>query len=213
MQDTFSSAPRASTAVRATALAIGLVGLALAVRTTLTSLDWVDRPFPGFFVLTNRVIPSIGLGSWPSAFVPGLYQSEVRAVDGHPVESAQDVYDRALDTLDGRPITYTIRKKGVDREIALPSAMFTARDWFFTFGAYLLDAAVYLTCGLIAWVLRPTSPLSRAFLAFGASYAAFFLTAMDLYGPGTLTRVHATIEALTPAAALQLVMLFPQPHR
>src|SRR5262249_32003337 len=90
---------------------------------------------------------------------------------------------------------------------------FGGRDWAFLFGAYLLNSVVYLTCGLIVWVLRPFSALARAFLAFGIAWSAFFLTAMDLYGPATLMRVHYLTEPLASAAALQMGMLFPQPHR
>ncbi|HXJ37478.1 MAG TPA: ATP-binding protein [Candidatus Eisenbacteria bacterium] len=210
--ETFPSGPRASVAVRLTALAIGLIGLAVAIRTTTTSLAWIDQPFPGFFLLANRVVPSIGLRHWSASTIPGLYQSEVLAVDGVRVTSARDVYDRARVPPVGHGVRYLVSRNGVEREVVIATQRFTVRDWLLLFGAYLLDAVVYLLCGLVAWVLRPSSRLSRAFLAFGAAYSAFFLTAMDIYGPWTFMRIHTVIEAVTPAAALQLFMLFPQDH-
>ena len=69
MAETFPSAPRASVAVRLTAVLIGLAGLALAIRVTLPSLEWIGTPFPGFVLLTNRVVASIGLRDWSGAAV------------------------------------------------------------------------------------------------------------------------------------------------
>ena len=90
MADVFPTTPRASSAVRATAVALGLVAALLAIRTTLTSTAWVGRPFPGFMVLDNRVIASVGLVGWSGTSVPNLYQSQVVAVDGHPARSAPE---------------------------------------------------------------------------------------------------------------------------
>ncbi|TMB18624.1 MAG: GAF domain-containing protein [Deltaproteobacteria bacterium] len=213
MAETFPSTPRATTTVRLCAVAIGLAGVVLATRTTLTSSAWVGRTFPGFLLLVNRVVPSIGLAGWSGSTVDDLYQSQVVAVNGERMTSARQVYAAVGASPPGTPIRYRLRTRGVDREVTLVSQVFTSRDWLLLFGAYLLNSFIYLTCGLVVWVLRPHSALARSFLAFGATWAAFFLTAMDVYGPGTLTRLHAAIEPLAAAAALQMVMLFPQPHR
>ena len=90
MPETFPTTPRASRAVRLGAIAVGLLAVALATRTTLTSAAWVGRVFPGFFLLDNRVVASVGLAHWPGATVPGLYQSQVVAVDDRPVTRAAD---------------------------------------------------------------------------------------------------------------------------
>src|SRR5262245_11996512 len=212
MAETFPSAPRAPGRVRLFALAIGLAGISLAARTTLTSAAWVGRTFPGFPVLINRVVPSVSLARWSGSSVPDLYQSQVLAVDGTPVTSAQAIYDLVASRPPGTPFRYLLEKGGRKHEVVIPSQRFGLEDWVFIFGAYLLNSTVGLISGLVVWVLRPNSALARAFLAFGAAWAAFFLTAMDLYGPWTFVRVHHFVEPLAAAAALQLFMLFPQPH-
>src|SRR5437870_13921464 len=92
MPDRFPSAPRAPLAVRLGAIAITVVALAVGFRTTVTSFGWVGRVFPGFVLLENGVIASVGLAHWSGSTVPGLYQSEVMAVDGHWVRSTPEVY-------------------------------------------------------------------------------------------------------------------------
>ncbi len=196
MPESFPTTPRAPRAVRLGAIAIGLAAVALATRTTITSSAWVGRSFPGFFLLDNRVVASIGLAHWPGAQVPGLYQSQVVAVDGRPVASAAEVYRLVV---------------GTEREVAVRTQRFELADWFLVFGAYLLNSAVYLASGLVVWVLRPRAPLGRTLLVFGASCALWALTAMDLYGPATFFRLHVAGEVLFPATGLQLGLLFPQP--
>jgi len=213
MPETFPSTPRTPTTIRLCAVAIGLAGVALATRTTLTSSAWVGRTFPGFLLLVNRVVPSIGLAHWSGSVVADFYQSQVVALNGEPALSADQVYATVAATPPGTPIRYRLRKRGVDSEVTIPSQGFTGRDWVLLFGAYLFNSAVYLTSGLVVLMLRPYSPLARALLAFVGGWAFFFITAMDIYGPGTLTRLHAVTEPLGAAAGLQLFMLFPQPHR
>ena len=213
MTESFPSTPRAPTSVRLCAVAIGLVGIVLATRTTLTSTGWIGRTFPGFLLLPNRVIPSIGLANWSGSTVDDLYQSQVVAVDGAPVLSGMEAYGKAAAKPPGSLVRYRLQKGGAEHDVEVATQGFELLDWVFLFGAYLLNSIVYLTCGLIVWILRPYSSLARAFLAFGVAWSAFFLTAMDLYGPATFHRVHYVMEPLASAAALQMVMLFPQPHR
>jgi signal transduction histidine kinase len=213
MTESFPSTPRAPTSVRLCAVAIGLVGIVLATRTTLTSTAWIGRTFPGFLLLPNRVVPSIGLANWSGSTVADLYQSQVVAIDGAPVISAAEAYGKIAAKPPDTVVRYQLRKEGTDRAVQVATQRFEVRDWIFLFGAYLLNSIVYLTCGLIVWILRPYSSLARAFLAFGVAWAAFFLTAMDLYGPATFHRVHYVTEPFASAAAIQMVMLFPQPHR
>jgi signal transduction histidine kinase len=213
MPEGFPTTPRAPTAVRLCAVAIGLAAVILATRVTITSTAWIGRTFPGFLLLVSRVVPSIGLADWSGFTVSGLYQSQVVAVNGEPVASAEQVYAVVGASPPGTPIRYRLQKGGVEREVTVVSQTFTIRDWVFLFGAYLVNSAVYLTCGLVVWILRPFSSLARAFLALGTALGTFFITAMDLYGPGTFARLHHVAESLASAAALQTVLLFPQPHR
>ena len=213
MPGNFPSTPRAPAMIRLCAVAIGVAGVVLATRTTLTSGAWVGRTFPGFLLLVNRVVPSIGLANWSGSTVADLYQSQVVAVDGMPVASTQEVYSIVAGRPAGTPTRYRLRKGNVERELVVQSQLFTTRDWIFLFGSYLLNGVVYLTSALVVWVLRPYSPLARAFLGFGTAWGLLLITAMDIYGPGTLTRLHAIAEPMAAAGALQVFMLLPQPHR
>ena len=212
MPNAFPTTPRAARAVRIAATAIALAALALATRTTLTSTDWIGRVFPGFVLLDNRVVASIGLADWSGTDVPGLYQSEVVAVDGVPIRSTPEIYDRVATVRPGTDVQYTLRRGDQTREQSVRAQRFSRTDWMLLFGAFLLSGTAYLACGLAVWVLRPDRSLGAAFLGMGASWAFFLLTAMDLYGPGTFFRFHVLCETLVAPSVLQLALLFPRPH-
>ena len=213
MRETFPTTPRASSAVRFGAIAIGILATGLATRTAVTSAGWIGRTFPGFVLLDNRVIASVGLANWSGTRVGGLYQNELETVDGKVVRSAVDAYAMVASLPPGQPVAYGLRSKGVQRDVIVHTQRFTVNDWFLLFAPFLLDGAVFVASGLVVWVLRPRAPLARTFLAFGGACGLFMLTAMDLYGPATFFRLHVLGEALLPAAALQMALLFPQPHR
>ena len=211
MAEAFPTTPRAPTVVRLSAIVIGLIGVALATRCTITSTRWVGRTFPGFLLLDNRIIASIGLAHWNGR--GDLYQQQVMAVDGHPVSSAVEAYSHVEELPPDTPIHYLLRSpRGVEREVTVRSQRFELFDWVFLFGAYLINSAVYLASGLVVWVLRPRAPLGLALLAFGTTGALWMLTAQDLYGPADFFRLHVVGEAFFPAATAHLALFFPGTH-
>src|SRR5256712_14069465 len=110
MPETFPSTPRAPTIVRLCAVVIGLAGVILATRTTLTSSAWVGRTFPGFLLLVNRVVPSIGLAHWSGSTVAGLYHSQVVPVNGAPGGSTPEGYGAVATLPPGAPTPYRFRQ-------------------------------------------------------------------------------------------------------
>src|SRR2546425_11845717 len=106
-------------------------------------------------LLDNRVVASVGLAHWSGMRVPGLYQSEVVAVDRHPVRSAAEVYARVRSLPPGTPVHYLLRRSGAEREVRIETQLFTLRDWLLLFGAFLLSGGMYFVLGLMVWVLRP----------------------------------------------------------
>jgi signal transduction histidine kinase len=211
MADAFPTTPRPSGAARAGAIAMGLATLLLAIRVTITSSAWVGSPFPGFMVLDNRVIASVGLAGWPGGQIPGLYQSQIVSVNGRAVTSAAEIRAAVAALPVGTPVRYGLLRDGTTNEVVVPTQRFTLRDWVLLFGPFLLNGVTYMASGLVVWLLRP-GPIGRAFVVLGVTWALFLLTAMDLYGPATFFRLHIVGEALLAPTVLQLAVFFPQPH-
>ncbi len=201
------------TGVRLVALALAVAGIVVAVRTTVTSTAWIGRVFPGFMILDNRVIASVGLAHWRSTTLPDIYQNEVLAVNDRPVASPQDAYAQVAAKAPGTAVEYRLRRNGAERSVTVATERFEQRDWFLLHGLFLLNGAVFLFAALATFVLRPDSPAALGFLGGGSAIAFFLFTAMDLYGPATFFRLHVLAEAAIPAGMLHFALTFPERHR
>ena len=182
---------------------------ALAAVTTWSASAWIGRPFPGFFLLRNRVVASISLPGWPVDMAPDVFQATVVAVDDLPVRTAEEVYARVRARPVGTRIAYTFDHGGATTMEWIESRLFTWRDAGLIFGAYLFDGLVFAAIGVGVWTLSPRRATPWALLGLCLSLSTYVLTAMDLYGPHRFFRLHALAESFLPAALLHLALLFP----
>ena len=194
---------RILTLSRALSLGLALIGLV----TFADSTRWIGTRFGGFFLLPNLVIPSIALGGW-SGTTDGLppWQDTVRAVDGTVVDTADAAYDRIARHRPGEPVQYELARDGDLVWRSFPALTFTSTDHALVFGTYVLTGFAYLLLAALAAECWHEEPLFRALAVFGWVGAAFVFTALDIYGPGRLFRLHALAEALLGGAAAQLAL-------
>jgi signal transduction histidine kinase len=213
MAEGFPTTPRVPTRFRVAAILIGLGLLGLAMHAIVLSLPWIGTTFPGFMVLDNRVVASVGLAHWTGSSEEGLKQSEIVSVDGRPVTSAQEIYDAVARRRPGTPVTYGLTRWGEDREVTVLAQRFERSDWSWFYGSFLLNGAVYLVSGLIVWAFRPSRPVARAFLSLGLAFALLLFSAVELYRPSVYFRLHVVGETWLWAAGFHLLLTFPSLHR
>lgn len=191
-------------------LALTFFLLLLVLRCGATSLQWLDAPFPGFFVLANRVVASVALPHWSiSAESQRLYQSEVLAVNNAPVSTAEDLLTLVRRQPVGTPIVYTFKKDERIFQLALPSQLFTHENYVLIFAAYAFTALTIAGTSLVVWFLKPRDAASRALLVAGLVTGVFGVTALDLYWPYQFFRLHVLAEAFLPAPYIHLGFVFP----
>ncbi len=172
------------------------------------SQRWIGEPFAGFLVLDNGVVASAGLGHWPDA--ADVYQHEVVAVDGVPVAGGPAVRAAVAEHAPGTPVDYRLRLGQREVERRIPVQRFGGWDFLLLYGAYLLNALVMAAVALGIRFLRHAHPLSDATFPLLVISAVWGLTGMDLYGPGTLFRLHAFAEAMLAPAFLAMALGFPE---
>ncbi len=185
-----------------TLLATALVGV-------FEASGWVGRNFPGFLLLGNRVVASAGVDHWPATRGGEIYQHEVLELEGEPVTSSASIYERVAALPEGTPLTWRFARGDRSFVRRIPTRQFNRVDFVLLFGASLVCG---LALGLVGLGIRWLRPRDRA--ASGAALSLglmglWALTAMDLYGPHRLFRLHAFLECLLPAAALHLAFTFP----
>jgi signal transduction histidine kinase len=192
----------------AAALILAATG-ALAAVTTHSAVSCVGRPFPGFFLLRNRVVASVSLPGWPVELAPEVFQATVLAIDEVPVIRSEDVYARVRARPVGTRFAYTFEHDGGASMEWMESRLFTWRDAVLIFGAYLLNGLVFAAIGVGVWALSPRRATPWALLGLCLALGTYILTAMDLYGPHRFFRLHALAECFLPAALIHLAFLFP----
>jgi len=197
-----------------------VVALACATSALLLTIAWHSKPwmgatFPGFFVMDNRVVPSIALPEdWASGDPAVLFQREVVAVEGQDVRSGAAVYRVVRERPPGTLIHYLMRAPdGATDVVAVRSRVFSGGDYVLLFGAYLLNGVAFIATGLLVFRLKPQRPASLGLLSAGLLTGVFVATAADLYGPYWFFRLHVVCESLLPAGFLHLAMVFPTDRR
>jgi len=189
------------------ALALALIPVAAAV--SLTSSAWIGRTFPGFFLMANRVVPSVGLSHWSGVRDGNFYQAAVINVDGYPVNDSREAYALVQRKAPGTSIRYTLAKEGRLYDRSVPAMRFSGSDYTAIFIAYLLNGAAYAVIAICA-ALGPATAVSCALLSLGLSAGLFALTGADLYYPHHFFRLHALAEAFFPASLVHLALVFPR---
>ena len=68
--------------------------------------------FPGFMVLDNRVVASVGLANWSGATYQRSTRAQVVAMDGRPFNSTAGLYEYIESLPTGSPVRYGLRRNG-----------------------------------------------------------------------------------------------------
>ncbi len=195
-------------AYRPALIAAGVAALAVTAVIGLGSASWIGSTFPGFFLLPNRVIPSVGLVAWSGSADGAIYQRTVLAVDGEKTLGNADAYRHVAEHAAGTPIVYTLRHGSTTETLTLESRVFSRSDYWIIFGSYLLTGLLYLLLGVLGAWLMPNSALGRALLLVGGAGGLYALSGAGIYTPDADIRIHAIAESFFPATLIYLALVF-----
>ncbi len=190
--------------------------LALAVALPLTlyaahqSTRWLDVSFPGFLIMRNGVIPTIGTSRWPVDSA-ALFHSEVVAVDGTPTGGGADVLAAVAPRQPGELVRYTLRKHGHSTDILLPVLRFGWSDYLQTYGILLLFGCANLVLGVVVGFLQPRTAQARVFVLHTTTACLYAVSAVFLHQPdfAQLHRLCLAAECFVSATFLHLALTFP----
>jgi len=182
--------------------------LTVAAVGTAGALNQVGETFPGFLLLGNRVVASVGLPSWPGTEGGEVFQHQVIAMDSVPVTSAAAIRAHVRTLPAGTPIEYRMRSR--DREIVktIETRNFSWRDFGQLYGLYLANGISIGFAALVA-IRRRRNSAARACAPLLLVSALWVLTALELYSPNLMFRFHALCEAMLFPVALVMALGFP----
>ncbi len=194
------------------AVAAALI-VAVGITGGLGAVSQLERPFPGFLLLENGVVASVGLSIWPGTAGGEIFQHRVVSADGRAVTSAVDVRALVSRLPVATPVAYELRRGERSERRVIETRRFGVRDFMLLYGMYAVNGIALGAAGLVALGARrrnPTAACAAPALLIGSLWT---LSALDLYGPYRLFGVHAMCEALLGPAALHMALGFPQRAR
>ena len=200
----------APAARRRTAIALAVIGIGVVC--LVNGFHRIGQPFPGFLILENRIVLSIGRPQWGLDKTARILFAEVIGTDDHLTADAMDIQRRISALPAGTPVTYRFHKDAevFTEEIAV--RRFSVEDYLALYATYFAIGMCFALASLwIVWqpTARPAATL--AFFVFCQMTAAVLLTGADLYGPYWFTTLYFSAFSLAPAALFHLATSFPEP--
>ncbi len=195
---------------RAQIAALTVAIVAFATIGTMSAAGWVDRTFPGFLVLDNGVVASVGLPGWPATSDGEIFQRRITHIDGAAVDWDADVLHHVGSQAEGTPVVIGLRSGAGAMDLEVSVERFAFRDVLLIFGAYLVNGLLLGGVALLALSRSRSHEGVRAAIPFLVCASFWGLTGMGLYsGHLALFRLHALFETFLFAAALHLALEFP----
>jgi signal transduction histidine kinase len=186
----------------------GLVAAGLILSTLISSLGWINRPFPGFFIHENLTVGPYFLPGWSGGGAGIRSLDRVVSLDGHRLSSRRELYDFVKHRPGGTPFLYGIERDARTFEVKVPSMRLAFHDWFLSFGIYIVMGLAFLIIGVTPYYFRAPSPAALPLCFMVVAVFLWFLSTFDFMTAGMLPReVRIFGLSLTPAAAIHLALL------
>jgi class 3 adenylate cyclase len=151
-------------------LVLATIYILVCALSLITTRNWINKPFPGFLVLKNNIVPIIWLPDW-EGFKRGIkYGDLVVAVNGNPVRSSDELDSYVLKSKIGDSLSFTVTRgiKGKQQPpINIPVSIFTLKDYLLISFVPMSFGILWYSFGLIVFYLKPNSTASWAFLFLG----------------------------------------------
>ncbi len=187
------------------------VGLAsmVVLACAVNSLQWVGRPFPGFFLWQNLFVPAVGDTTWTGHEAGVPYQSRLVAVNGVAVRRAAEVYAATAKLPVGTGVAYRFAAASGPVEVTIPTMRLTLTQYLWTLGNYLAVGVLLTLLGFTVYFLRADAPAARAMLIAGITWGLHLVTSADIFGPGWFRPLCLMLQAIGPVTVLHLAFTFP----
>lgn len=164
--------------VKATFFSVVGGALCLAVLSFFLAVQWIGRPFPGFLVYDNLAVSPFYLEGWSGREAGLRFLDRVVRVNERTVSTASEL-DSAIVGAPREPARMQVQRAKERKQVSLPVAEFTMRDWILIYGFYLVISVVFLGMGL--WPVLARARGSPVFLFFSMCLSIFvwFVSAFD----------------------------------
>jgi signal transduction histidine kinase len=191
--------------------AVGLVAFLAVAGSLILSLQWVNRPFPGFFLYGNLTVAPYFLPQWSGNQAGLRFLDRVVAVQGQAIPDPRFLYDFVRERPVGAQFVYTVEKGGKTVQQVIRSVKFSFHDWLFSFGIYLLAGLGFLVIGFTPFYLRSRSPAAAPLFFMVSAVFLWFVTTFDFITAQFLPKeLRVFALTFTPSAGIHLGLALTQ---
>jgi signal transduction histidine kinase len=186
----------------------GSLAAGLVLFTLISSLAWIDRSFPGFFVHENLTVGPYFLPAWTGRVAGIRSLDRVLSVDGRVLGSRRELYDFVRSRPDHTEFVYEIARGGEAVSLNVRSMRLAFHDWFLGFGIYIVMGLAFLVIGAAPYYFRSPSPAALPLCFMVVAVFLWFVSTFDFMTVGALPKELRIFGlSFTPAAAIHLTLL------
>ena len=187
---------------------VGFLAFLVVSGTVISSFQWINRPFPGFFLYGNLAVTPDFLPQWSGNREGLRFLDRVLAVQGEALKHPRAVYDLVRRAPPGSQFRYAVEREGKRFEVIIPSMQFSFHDWLLSFGIYLLAAMGFLAIGVTPFYFRSTSPAAAPLFLMVSAIFLWFAATFDFMTAQLVPKeVRIFAFTMTPSAGIHLGLL------
>jgi phosphoserine phosphatase RsbU/P len=187
---------------------IGLM-IAMSLLSFVCALGWINRPFAGFLIYDFPRVGSFGNQDWPG-YAAGLkFMDRILSVDGRALEYGKQLVTWISEKPVGTPVRYLVESRGGIREVIIPVALFSVKDFLFVFLVPFFFGVGIYALGCVVYVLKPNTHTSWIFMAMCFALGTYVGTGFEIQSSYHLVYIHYLIIPLVPAGIFHLFSVYP----
>lgn len=187
---------------------IGLCASVIISGTLISSSQWIQQPFPGFFLHENMSVGPYFLPPWTGRSNGVNSFDHIVGIDGQPVSSRERVYNLVKGSPPGSSFRYEVIRDSRTIEVTVPSMVLSLQDWFLCFGVFVLVGIAFLIIGAAPYYYHASSPGVLPLCFMVVNVFLWFATTFDFMATGIVPReLRIFAFTLTPSAGVHLGLL------
>jgi signal transduction histidine kinase len=183
------------------AMAIGIVSF-------INAIEWLGRPFPGFFYYKNLVVSTYQRSAWMGWNTGPRAYDWITEVEGTKVKTANEFRTVFYSNKNKKTLNYTVNRDGKALSFAANTKEFTIGNFFFTFLLPFILGMFFLATGGLVYFAKPNK----------ATFVNFFMCLLIALSYMTMFDSNTTytfsefwlIYPLFGAISAHLFLFFPE---
>ena len=189
-------------------IAVGCIAFVIIGSSLFSSYQWMNKPFPGFFLYGNLAVAPDFLPHWSGRRGGLRFLDRVVAFQGDSITHPEEIYDLVQRNPAGSKFQYTVKRNGTAFQVIIPSMKFSFYDWLLSFGIYLITGLGFLSIGVAPFYFRSSSEATVPLFFMVSAIFLWFASTFDFMTANVLPlEVRIFCFTLTPAAGIHLGLL------